>query len=215
MKLIKWIFIGVFGLFIILSILGKSSSSKSDALLFKGESIDREWDTRSICQTARAVIKDSLPKQKVKPLYSLVCTVTKLTAPLPAVFDHYDPYAVTWSNGIAARVFITSSGGLKVSGISKNGIPFDWNNDHKPIAKNESDFGQDCSKLFVSKVNANNVRIVNVEKYDDLSGANVKLTYIDDNQVETEGECLFDRTKMLSAYSKVESDEYSKKVYSD
>jgi hypothetical protein len=39
------------------------------------------------------------------------------------------------------------------------------------------------------------------------------LTYIDDNQVETEG--LFDRTKLLSAYSEVESDEYSKKVYSD
>jgi hypothetical protein len=213
MKLIKWIFIGGFGLFIILAILGKSSSSKNDALLFKGESIDREWDTRSICQTARAVIKDSLPKQKVKPLYSLACTVTKLTSPLPAVFDHYDPYAVTWPNGIAARVFITSSGGLKVSGISKKGIPFDWNNDHKPIAKNKDDFAQDCSKLFVSKVNAKDVKIVNVEKYDDLSGASVELTYVDSSQVNTKGDCLFDRTKMTSASSKIESDKYYKNVY--
>ena len=107
---------------------------------------------------------------------------------------------------MAARVFTTSKD-LKVSGVSEKCIPFSWNTDHKPIAKTETDFEKECSDLFKNKVN--------VKKYDDLSGAEVELEYVDAQQTPTKGSCLFDRTKMIMASSKVASDKYSKIIYSN
>ncbi len=210
MKVIKWIFILFFGLIVFLYILGSGSSTDSNK--YSGSSINKEWDNRAICSTARMVIKGNFSKTKSDQLYNTKCTVTKLTAPLPGKFSIYEPYAVSWPNGVAARVF-TASKGLKVSGVSETGIPFSWNTDHKPIAKTETDFEKECSDLFKSKVNAQNLTIVNVKKYDDLSGANVELKYVDSQQTQTKGECLFDRTKMTMATSKVAGDKYSKKIY--
>lgn len=85
------------------------------------------------------VIDDKFSETKSDQLYNTKCTVTKLTAPLPGKFSIYDPYAVSWPNGVAARVFITNKG-LKVSGVSEKGIPFSWNIDHKPISKTEAYF---------------------------------------------------------------------------
>ncbi|WP_369856246.1 hypothetical protein [Candidatus Thalassolituus haligoni] len=160
------------------------------------------------------VIKDNFSKTKSDQLYNTKCTVTKLTAPLPGKFSIYEPYAVSWSNGVAARVFTTSKD-LKVSGISEKGIPFSWNTDHKPIAKTETDFKKKCSDLFKRKVNAQKLTIVSVKKYDDLSGANVELKYVDAQKTPTKGSCLFDRTKMIMATSKVAGDKYSKNIYSN
>ncbi|MBA6341531.1 hypothetical protein H4J59_11090 [Colwellia sp. MB02u-10] len=212
MKVSKWIFILFFGFVVYLYALG--SNNTSDSNNYSGQSIDTEWDNRSICQTAIMVIKDNFFKTKSDQLYNSKCTVSKLTAPLPGKFSIYEPYAVSWPNDVAARVFITTNG-LKVSGISEKGIPFSWNVDHRPIVKTETDFAQECTDLFKSKVKAQNISIVNVKKYDDLSGANVELKYIDPQKVPTTGSCLFDRTKMTTASSKVASDKYSKNVYSN
>ncbi|MFK5891969.1 MAG: hypothetical protein QM504_01970 [Pseudomonadota bacterium] len=215
MKVFKWVFIIFFCFVIFLYLLGSgNTSNSSNSSNYSGQSIDSEWDNRAICQTARMVIKDNFSKTKSNLLYNSKCTVTKITAPLPGKFVIYEPYAVSWPNGVAARVFITAKG-LKVSGISEKGIPFSWNTDHNPIAKTETDFEKECSELFKNKVNAQNISIVNVKKYDDLSGANVELKYIDPQKVPTTGSCIFDRTKIIMASSKVASDKYLKDVYSN
>lgn len=99
---------------------------KIDPKYYSGQSINSEWDVQSVCSTARMMIKSNYVKSKADSLYSLKCTVSKVNAPLPGIFAVYDPYAVTWPNGVAARVFITSKG-LKVIGTSENGIPASWN----------------------------------------------------------------------------------------
>jgi len=211
-KVIKWIFILFLGFIVFLYILGSGSST--DSSRYSGSSIDKEWDNQAICQTARMVIKDNFSKTKSDQLYNTKCTVTKLTAPLPGKFSIYDPYAVSWPNGVAARVFTTTKG-LKVSGVSEKGIPFSWNTDHKPIAKTETDFEKECLDLFKNKVKAKNIKVVNIKKYNDLSGAKVELTYDDPQLTPTKGSCLFDRTKMTMATSKVAGDKYSKNIYSN
>lgn len=212
MNFIKWIFILFFGF--LFFHYGLVSGSTSDSNQYKGESVDSEWDNRAICQTARMVIKSNFSKPKSDELYNSTCTVTKLTAPLPGKFAIYDPYAVSWSNGVAARVFITDKG-LKVSGISEQGILFSWDKDHKPTSKKETDFAKECSDLFKNKVGAQAITIVEVKKYEDHSGAKVKLKYVDPQQTQTKGSCLFDRTKMIMATSKVATDKYSKNIYSN
>ncbi|NQY90008.1 MAG: hypothetical protein HRT51_20140 [Colwellia sp.] len=72
------------------------------------------------------VIKKNFRKSKSDTLYSSTCTVSKVSGLLLGKFSHYSPYAASWPNGVSARVFITNKG-LKVMGISENGIPESWN----------------------------------------------------------------------------------------
>jgi len=160
------------------------------------------------------MIKDRLSETEKKYVYSQKCTVIKLTAPLPGNYSQYKPYAATWENGVALRTFETSKG-LKIMGISKNGIPFSWNVDHKPIAKSKSHFIEECTQFFVKKVNAKNISVIHSKKFGDLSGAEVKIKYTGFGRVKTVGKCLFDRVKMTMATSKVKSDKYSKMLYSN
>ncbi|MDT8376238.1 MAG: hypothetical protein RQ867_05785 [Mariprofundaceae bacterium] len=200
------IILASFGMF------GSQAYAQND--MYDGVSSSNKWNARSICQTARMMVKDRLSEIEKKHVYNQKCTVIKLTAPLPGNYSQYRPYAATWKNGVALRVFETSKG-LKVMGISKNGVPFSWNDDHKPIAKSKSHFIEECTQLFVNKVNAKNITVTSSKKYDDLSGANVEITYIGTGGVKTVGSCLFDRTKMTMATSKVKSDKYSKIIYSN
>jgi hypothetical protein len=96
-----------------------------DTTKYKGITINVDWDPQTTCQTARSLIKNSFPKEHSDELYHQACTVSKVTAPLPGKYVIYDPYAVSWPNGIAARVLITSEG-LKVIGVSSDGIPNSW-----------------------------------------------------------------------------------------
>jgi hypothetical protein len=127
---------GIFVLFIFILIWifvrgsiedGQNNSNTIKNHLYKGISINSEWDNRNVCQTARSVIKKNFNKSKSDALYSSVCTVSKVSAPLLGKFVYYEPYAVSWPNGVAARVFVTSTNGLKVMGISEGGIPPSWN----------------------------------------------------------------------------------------
>jgi len=127
-KVIKWVSMLFLGFVVFLYILG--SGDLIDPNSYDGLSINEEWDNRAVCQTARMVIEYRFSKEKSNQLYNTKCTVTKVTGPLPGQFSIYDPYAVSWPNGVAARVFITSKG-LKVSGVSERGVLVSWNAGHK------------------------------------------------------------------------------------
>lgn len=180
----------------------------------KAKNID-EWNEQNYCQTAKYMIKNSsiISANKQKQMNTENCSVTALSAPLLGKFSIYKAYAVSWSNGVAARVFVNNNNALKIMGVSENGIPFSWNNEHKAITKIESKYTQECSDLFRNKSEAQEITITQVKKYDDHSGAKVEIKYIDSQGRSTKGSCIFDRSKMLMATSKNKNDQYSKKVY--
>lgn len=199
-------------IFITISLIMYGYSSAVQAGNSSGASSSKKWDASSICSTARMMAKNSLSKSQKDYIYKNKCTVVKLTAPLPGSFSHYRPYAATWENGVALRAFETDKG-LKLMGISKDGIPFQWNKNHKPIKKDVSYYENECSKLFVKKTSAKNIKITNSKKYSDLSGAVVNIKYIGKGNINTVGTCIFDRKKMTMATSKVKADQYSKYIY--
>lgn len=84
-------------------------------------------DELTTCQTARLLIKNGglLNQSEVDSLYKLPCTLTKVYQPLLGKYSMHEPYAVSWPNGIAARVFVTGHG-LKMMGLSKEGISTSW-----------------------------------------------------------------------------------------
>jgi hypothetical protein len=103
-----------------------SSPNNPDTANYSGISINDKWDPQATCQTARAVIKNNFPKTTSDELYHQPCTVIKVKTPLLGKYVIYEPYAVSWPNGVAVRVFITGEG-LKAMGVSDNGIPNSWN----------------------------------------------------------------------------------------
>jgi len=179
---------------------------------YTGAASSKKWDARSICNTARMMAKEKLSESQKEYIYNNKCTVVKLTAPLPGKFSHYRPYAATWDNGVSLRTFETNKG-LKLMGVSKDGIPFQWNKEHKPIKKNIFSYEDECKKIFIKKANATNIKVTSSKKYSDLSGANVKIKYIGKGNVSTVGKCIFDRKKLKMATSKVKTDQYSKMIY--
>lgn len=68
--------------------------------------------------------------------------------------------------------------------------------------------------MLKNKVKAKNLKVVNVKKYDDFSGAKVEITYDDPQLIPVKGLCLFDGTQMTMAASKAPGDKYSKTIYS-
>ena len=117
------IFALIFGLIFSVVIIGmiggpptKEELAKSG---FLGVSIDQNWDVRSVCTGAGTILRDRLSFR----YQDHACTVSKLYKPLPGKFSQYEPYMVHWSNGYAARVFVDSENGLKMSGYTKNYPP--------------------------------------------------------------------------------------------
>lgn len=105
-----------------------NSQNTTMASDYKGVSINSKWGAQSTCQTARYMIKRdnySLTENQLRSLYNLPCTVSKLTQPLIGKYSRYQAYAVSWPNGVAARVFVTPEG-LRMMGRSNDGIPSDW-----------------------------------------------------------------------------------------
>ncbi|MFT4900353.1 MAG: hypothetical protein ACI9U0_002157 [Flavobacteriales bacterium] len=92
-----------------------------------GTGISGEWDELTTCQTARLLIKNGglLNQSEMDSLYKLPCTLTKVYQPLLGKYSAHEPYAVSWPNGIAARVFVTERG-LRMMGLSKEGISTSW-----------------------------------------------------------------------------------------
>ena len=84
-----------------------------------GVSINKSWDVKSVCDGAATILRDRLPFR----YQDLVCTVSKLHKTLPGIFSSYEPYMVQWSNGYAARVFVNSENGLKMSGFTEKSPP--------------------------------------------------------------------------------------------
>lgn len=129
-KIIDKVFIGLGILIAIILLIDffdtVSSVNEKDKSEFTGISISSNWDAASVCKTARSVIKDRFSGAKRKSLYHSKCEVIKLSAPLSGSYSRYEPYATKWSNNVAARVFITSSDGLQVMGISSSGVPTSW-----------------------------------------------------------------------------------------
>ena len=120
LSLLSISYIVVISAIIIMVFIG--SQQQSDR--FYGTTITDEWDELTTCQTARLLIKNGglLNQAEVD---TLPCTLTKVYQPLLGKYAMHEPYAVSWSNGIAARVFVTEHG-LKVMGLSKEGISTSW-----------------------------------------------------------------------------------------
>ena len=121
MVILKYLVIGFISFILLLFFIGSGTDSKN----YTGLSINAEWDAQTTCSTARMMLKKKFSKAKSKELYDLPCKVSKVSAPLLGRFSIYDPYAVSWPNGVAARVFVTGEG-LRIMGVSENGIPSEW-----------------------------------------------------------------------------------------
>lgn len=200
-------------IFISLTLIILSNVTFAEDTNYAGAASSEEWDARSICNTARMMAKGNLSESEKEYIYNNKCTVVKSTAPLPGAYSHYTPYAATWNNGVSLRAFETNKG-LKLMGISKDGIPFrHQNKDHKPIKKNIFSYENECEKIFIKKVNAKNIKVTSSKKYSDLSGANVNIKYIGKGNIDTVGNCIFDRERLKMATSKIKSDQYSKIIY--
>ncbi|QBL09188.1 hypothetical protein E0Z06_06505 [Rheinheimera sp. D18] len=194
-----------------LAITACSEPDFSDS--YGGVAVSENWDAISVCQTARMLAKESFTETEKRFVYQEKCTVVKLTAPLPGKYSYFQPYAATWENGIALRVFENFEDELVLWGRSKEGIPFSWNKDHPPLNVTLESLEAECKKLFSDRVDAQNIAVVESKEYDDHSGANVEITYSGKGGVKTDGSCLYDTKGMLMASSKVASDEFAKSVY--
>ena len=184
----------------ILSALAGCSETEIDLSdSYTGESVSGKWDALSACQTARMLAKDRFSDSERRFVYTETCTVVKLTAPMPGKYSPFEPYAATWENGIALRIFENFYGDLVFWGFSRDGIPFSWNTNHSPTEISLEQMSSECRKIFVNKVSAQSIEVVENKKYDDNSGGNVEITYIGGGDVKTKGSCLYDREGMLMA----------------
>ncbi len=161
-----------------------------DSNLYDGVSISSKWDVRTTCQTARLLYKRVQGEAAAKPLYSSKCTISKLTAPIPGIYSYKTPYAASWPNGAAIRVFVDTDG-LCAIGVSDNGIPFSWNEDHKAISETAIHTFTESCKTRLNRVGTN-VEITSTELYGDNSGGKVLLTFTRASGKKGNGQCLFD-----------------------
>lgn len=199
----------------IFSFFGVLSSDKEPDFSesYGGVPVSEYWDVVNACQTARKLAKQRFTETEKRFVYQEKCTVVKLTAALPGRYSYSQPYAATWENGIALRIFENVKGDLVLLGISKDGISFSWNSNHSPLEVTLESLETECKKLFVSRVNARAVAVVESKKYDDHSGGKVEITYTGESDMKTQGSCLYDTKGMVMATSKVPSDEFGKSVY--
>jgi len=99
-------------------IKGPPSKMELAADGYYGTPINAEWNVRTTCQTAAYLFKKRYQFRSTQ----YECTVSKLGGKLPGRFSNYEPYMVQWSNGYAARVFVTHEG-LRMSGMTTDYPP--------------------------------------------------------------------------------------------
>ncbi|NKF49884.1 hypothetical protein G3R49_04775 [Shewanella sp. WXL01] len=119
--------------------------------------------------------------------------MSKLTGELPAK-SWNTPYAATWPNGTALRVYVDSKG-LGLMGISTEGIPFGWNKAEDMTETSVDGHIQIC-KARLANVGTN-IELIDTELYADKSGGKAHFKFLRSPTEQGTGKCLFDTNKVL------------------